>query len=171
MGNNKERIEALKTAIKLEEDGRAFYLKASEKAVQSFAKEMFKSLAEAENKHLKVVKTVYERLQKEGDWPKLVIPSGDQKTATVFPEEVGMSEEELSESVKVLDIAIGMEEESIKLYDGLTERAVDPFEKRFYIVLSNEERDHYLDLSDYRDYLQDPTGWFATREGFMLDGI
>ncbi|HHI30197.1 MAG TPA: hypothetical protein ENL17_00605 [Candidatus Methanoperedenaceae archaeon] len=169
--SNEERIQALKTAIKLEEDGKAFYLKASEKTTQSFAKDMFKSLAEAENKHIKVVKTVYERLKKERDWPKLVIPTGDPKTATVFPEELSMSEEELSESVKVLEIAIGMENESIKLYDGLTEKAVDPFEKRFYIVLSNEERDHYLDLSDYRDYLQDPTGWFATREGFMLDGI
>jgi len=168
---NKDRINALKTAIKLEEDGNAFYLKASEKITQNFAKEMFKSLADAEDKHLKVVNTIYERLKKGGKWQKLVIPMTDPKTVTVFPEELGMSEEELSESVNVLDIAIRMEEESIKLYDGLLEKAVDPFEKRFYIVLSNEEREHYLDLSDYRDYLQDPAGWFTTRESFMLDGI
>jgi len=168
---NKDRIKALKTAIKLEEDGKAFYLKASEKITQSFAKEMFKSLAEAEDKHFKIVKMIYERLKKEEEWPKLVIPTEDPKTATVFPEELGMSEEELSESVNVLDTAVRMEEKSIKLYDGLTEKAVGPFEKRFYTALSNEEREHYLDLSDYREYLQDPAGWFATREGFMLDGI
>ncbi|MDY6964662.1 MAG: ferritin family protein [Halobacteriota archaeon] len=166
-----ERLKALETAIKLEEDGKEFYIKASEKSTQPFSKDMFKSLAEAEDNHIQKAKEIYKKLKSDGEWPKLVTSSKDEvEVKSVFPKDLKMTKEELTETTYVLNIGIEMEEKSIKYYDELAEKAVDPFEKRYYIALSREERGHYLDLSDYKEYFSDPAGWFGVREGFRLDG-
>jgi rubrerythrin len=168
-----DRLKALEIAMKLEEDGTKFYMDASEKATSAFAKDMFTSLAKDEDVHLEKVKEIYKKLKEERAWPKVVTSIGDVvKTKAVFPEDakdLHMTEEDISESVKVLKIGIEMEEKSIKFYDELAEKATDPFEARFYLALVHEERGHYLSLWDYREYLEDPAGWFAMKEGFKLD--
>jgi len=170
---NEDRLKALEIAMKLEEDGKNFYMDASEKATNAFAKDMFKSLAEDEDVHLEKVKEIYEKLKEEREWPKVVTSIGDVvKTKAVFPTDVKdltMTEEDISESVRVLEIGIEMEEKSIKFYNELAEKATDPFEARFYLALVHEERGHYLSLWDYREYLEDPAGWFGMKEGFRLD--
>ena len=170
---NEERLKALEIAMKLEEDGKKFYMDASEKATSAFVKDMFRSLAKDEDVHLEKVKEIYKKLKEEREWPKVVTSIGDVvKTKAVFPTDVkdlNMTEEDISESVKVLKIGIEMEEKSIKFYDELAEKATDPFEARFYLALVHEERGHYLSLWDYREYLEDPAGWFGMKEGFRLD--
>jgi rubrerythrin len=166
-----ERLNALEIAMKLEEDGKKFYMDASEKATGTFAKDMFRSLATDEDVHLEKVKEIYKKLKEERTWPKVVTSIGDEvKIKTVFPEDVkDLTEEDSSESVKVLAIGIDMEEKSITFYNELAEKATDPFEARFYLALAHEERGHFLSLWDYREYLEDPAGWFGMKEGFRLD--
>jgi rubrerythrin len=169
-----ERLKALEIAMKLEEDGKKFYTDASEKAASSFAKDMFRSLAKDEDVHLTKVKEIYNKLKEERTWPKKVTTIGDVvKTKPVFPadaRDLNMTEEAISESVSVLNVGIEMEEKSLKFYNALAEKAIDPFEARFFIALAHEERGHYLTLWDYREYLEDPAGWFNVKEGFRLDG-
>ncbi len=169
-----ERLKALEIAMKLEEDGKKFYTDASEKATSTFAKDMFRSLAKDEDVHLGKVKEIYDKLKEERAWPKVVTSIGDVvKTKAVFPgdtKDLNMTEEEISESVKVLKMGMEMEEKSITFYNELAEKATDPFEVRFYLALAHEERGHYLSLWDYREYLVDPAGWFGMKEGFRLDG-
>ena len=171
---NEERLKALEIAMKLEEDGKKFYLDASEKATSTFAKDMFQSLAKDEEVHLEKVKEIYKKLKEEKEWPKVVTSIGDVvKTKALFPKDIkdrNMTEKDLSESVNVLKMGIEMEEKSIKFYNELAEKATDPFEIRFFIALAHEERGHYLSLWDYREYLEDPAGWFGMKEGFRLDG-
>jgi hypothetical protein len=119
------------------------------------------------------LKTIYKKLKEEKEWPKVVTFIGDVvKTKAVFPKDakdLDMREEDISESVKVLNIGIEMEEKSIKFYNELVEKATDPFEIGFFIALAHEERGHYFSLWDYREYLEDPAGWFDMKEGFGLD--
>ena len=166
-----ERLNTLEIAMKLEEDGKKFYMDAREKATSAFAKEMFGSLAKDEDVHLEKVKEIYKKLKEERKWPKVVTTIGDVvKTKAVFPKDVkDLTEEDISEGVKVLRIGIEMEEKSIMFYNELAEKATDPFEARFYLALAHEERGHYLSLWDYREYLEDPAGWFGMKEGFRLD--
>ena len=169
-----ERLKALEIAMKLEEDGKKFYVDASEKATSAFAKDMFRSLAKDEDVHLEKVKEIYQKLKEEREWPKVVTAIGDMvKTKAIFPKDakdLNMTGEDISNSVKVLKIGIEMEEKSIKFYNELAEKATDPFEVRFYLALAHEERGHYLTLWDSREYLEDPAGWFGMKEGFRLDG-
>ncbi|MDI6885167.1 MAG: ferritin family protein [archaeon] len=168
-----ERLKALEIAMKLEEEGKAFYIDASEKTTSSFARDMFRSLAQDEGEHLAKVEEIYNKLNEEKKWPKIVTSIGDVvKIKAIFPKDakdLKMSEEEISGSIKVLDIGIEMEEKSIKFYNDLAEKASDPFETRFFIALAHEERGHYLSLWDYREYLEDPASWFGMKEGFRLD--
>ncbi|MGB7533725.1 MAG: ferritin family protein [Halobacteriota archaeon] len=170
---DEERLKALEIAMKLEEDGKKFYMDASKKATSAFVKDMFRSLAKDEDVHLEKVKEIYKKLKEEREWPKVVTSIGDEvKTKAVFPKDVkdlNMTEEDISEGVKVLGIGIEMEEKSIMFYNELAEKATDPFEVRFYLALAHEERGHYLSLWDYREYLEDPAGWFGMKEGFRLD--
>ncbi|KAF5413304.1 MAG: hypothetical protein C5S38_06715 [Candidatus Methanophagaceae archaeon] len=117
------------------------------------------------------MKAVYKKLKEERAWPKVVTSIGEVvKTKAVFPEDVkDLTEEDISESVKVLGIGMELEEKSILFYNELAEKATDPFEARFYLALAHEERGHYLSLWDYREYLEDPAGWFGMKEGFRLD--
>lgn len=169
-----ERLKALELAMELEEDGKKFYTDASEKATSTFAKDMFGSLAKDEDVHLAKVQEIYDKLKKERAWPRRVTSVGDVvKIKAVFPtdaKDLDMTEEEISESVNVLKTGIEMEEKSIKFYNELADKAADPFEVRFFIALAHEERGHYLTLWDYREYLEDPAGWFSMKEGFRLDG-
>jgi len=168
-----ERLKALEIAMKREEDAKKFYLDASEKVTTAYAKDMFKSVAKEEEKHLTTVRAIYNRLKEERTWPKLVTAIGDVvKTKAAFPrelEELNMTKKDIEVSLGILKIGIEREEQSVKFYHELAEKASDPFETRFFIALEHEERGHYLSLWDYREYLEDPAGWFGMKEGFRLD--
>ena len=59
-------LEAFQAAMKFEEDGRAFFLAASEKTTEKFAKFILLDLAEAELDHIERVKEIYNALDKMG---------------------------------------------------------------------------------------------------------
>jgi rubrerythrin len=168
-----DRLKALEIAMKREEEAKKFYVDASEKVTNAFAQDMFKSFAKEEEKHFTMVKKVYDRLKEERAWPKLVTSIGDVvKTRAVSPkdlEELNKTKKDIEVSLGILNVGIAREEQSIKFYHELAEKASDPFETRFFIALEHEERGHYLSLWDYREYLMDPAGWFGMKEGFRLD--
>jgi hypothetical protein len=169
-----ERLKALEIAMKREGDALAFYFEASEKVTNAYAHDMFRSFAKEEEKHLEKVKEVYDKLKSERAWPKMITSIGDVvKTKAVFPkelEELNMTKKDLEVSLKILKMGIVREEQSVKFYHELAEKATDPFEARFFIALEHEERGHYLTLWDYREYLEDPAGWYSMKEGYRLDG-
>jgi hypothetical protein len=43
-------------------------------------------------------------------------------------------------------------------------RASNFFEKKFYLLLVNEETDHWLSILDSLEYLEDPQGYFHQKE-------
>lgn len=169
-----ERLKALEIAMERESDAKAFYLDASEKITNAYAQDMFRSFAKEEENHLEKVKEVYKKLKKDRTWPKMVTSIGDVVTnKAVFPKELAkldMAEKDIEVSLGVLNLGIEREEQSVKFYHELAEKATDPFETRFFVALEHEERGHYLTLWDYREFLEDPAGWYSMKEGFRLDG-
>jgi rubrerythrin len=169
-----ERLKSLEIAMEREEAAKMFYRDASEKVTNAYAQDMFKSFAKEEEKHLEKVDEVYKKLKAEKTWPKLITSIGDVvKTKAVFPKELAelkMAGKDLEVSLEILKLGIAREERSVKFYHELAEKATDPFESRFFIALEHEERGHYLTLWDFREYLEDPAGWYSMKEGFRLDG-
>ncbi len=65
-----ERADALKQALQMEIDGKAFYEQARDKASDNLTKGIFSSLIKAEEAHMRKIQQLHTALEKEGSWPK-----------------------------------------------------------------------------------------------------
>ncbi|MDP2798846.1 MAG: ferritin family protein [Deltaproteobacteria bacterium] len=168
-----EKITALKTAMQLEIDGEAYYLKAAEKSITPFAQKLFRQLATEERIHLKKIEEIYKALQKKGKLSeKLNLVRPSSAVQDIFKKATGKLKDKApaeSSDLDAVKTAMDMEEKSIALYDGLSKDARSSFTKRFFVLLSYEERGHYLALFDAYDYLTDPAAWLEKKEKIMLD--
>ncbi len=168
-----EKLTALKTAMQLEIDGEEYYTQAAEKSVTPFANKLFAQLAAEERTHLKRVEEIYNALEKKGKRPEnlnLIRPFSTIQD--IFKKATGKLKDKApteSSDLESIKIAMEMEEKSIALYDDLARNASSSFIKRFSILLSYEERGHYLALFDAYDYLVDPAAWLEKKEKIMLD--
>jgi rubrerythrin len=61
-------LEALQLALKMEGDGRQFFLEARDKATHPLAKETFQSLAEWELEHMRIIEQFHASLKDTGEW-------------------------------------------------------------------------------------------------------
>ncbi len=172
--NTKPGLVALKEAMQLEIDGERFYTEAARKTNHPHGKLLFERLAEEEKIHLKKVQEIYASLEKGQKWPAAPHLTRMDSTVQNIFKEVGVKLNKMvkgsASDLEAIKVAIDMEEKSINLYDGQSKKAEDPFEKRFFLMLSYEERGHYLALLDSYDYLTDPQGWLESKERRLLEG-
>ena len=92
---------------------------------------------------------------------------------TVFAE----ATEKLNSNIKVLATELGaiekamvMENKTYDFYTGRGQKAGYDVERDFYRSVAAEEREHYLVLLDYHEFLKNPAGWFVKKEHPSLDG-
>ncbi len=168
-------IKGLEMAMKMEADGRQFYLKAAEKSANSAGRQLFESLAKEEEEHAAHFKSIYERLKNRQNWDDEVASDVAPRSniKTIFSKALSdlnappMATASEKESVEK---AIDMEEQSYELYRERSEAATTELEKEFYQKLMSEERGHFLALNDYMEYLKDPSTWYTFKEHPTLDG-
>ena len=167
-------MEPLEIAINMENDGKEFYQKASEKAGDSLGKALFSRLAKEEDFHAAKAREIHDFLRR-GENPLVIEESLDkgEKLRSIFAEarnEIALKREVAPDELEAIQVALDMEEKSRKFYEEQSGAALTDFERRFFGALKQEEREHYLSLIDYREYLIDPTGWFTKSEHISLDG-
>jgi rubrerythrin len=170
----RKSFEGLQTAIKFEEDGRAFFLAANGKTEEKFGKSIFLSLADAELDHIERIKAISESLSNLGDWPNtpsLFSPRRPMKN--IFEqamEEIDRNVKPTTGELEAVKLGIQYEEKGLKLYTDLSNAAPHWLEKKFYTQLGNEERGHMLILKDVESYYADPVHWFSEKERSHWDG-
>ncbi len=171
---NIKGIEAIRTAIQMEIDGKEHYLKASRESSNELGKKLLQSLAEEEDHHRRKFEQIYKTIQIKNSWPAVDFqPDGGQKLRTIFAraiEKLESGAKPLDSELDAVQLAMAMENKSMDFYSNRSEKAADNDEKEFYKLLSFEEREHHLILLDYFDYLKDPAGWFVRKEHPSLDG-
>ena len=110
------RMEALREALKMEEDGKAFYKKAMEKANSKLAKEIFQSLISAEEKHVKRISELYRALEQTGQWPDAVLTRNHAETLpNIFAAAMANIQEKVpgtATDIDALKMAAKLEEQS-----------------------------------------------------------
>lgn len=162
---------ALKLAIQMEEEGKTFYLQSAARVKSTLARKIFEELAVQEDHHIVMIKKIYGELK--GDQPfKQWMSSahGAGRLEKIFQESLQDKARASEDDLAALQFGLGIEEKSITYYEKLAAEAENPFEKRFYLALSYEERGHYLRITDAMEYLKDPVGWFYISERDMVDG-
>jgi rubrerythrin len=158
--------EAFEMAIRIEENGARFYRTASELRSDSQNREMLEKLSTMEDHH----KLTFEQMRED--------LSEADKTATVFDPE-NESSKYLSamadahggegspaavnsltgkESItEIIDIAIGLEKESILFYIGLKDMIPPRYGRDKIENIIKEERKHIIQLNAVRTSLQNNT--------------
>ena len=171
---------AIKAAIKLEEDGRAFYLEAAGKSTNVQAKKTFESLAADETKHIEWIK---EQTAGAGPRHELCAPTAGVLDAAaanrelyvrlkgifadVSPEAATASADE---DIKAIDTAIGMEDKSVEAYTDWAENGPSDAIRKLGSMLVGIEKFHRQVLENAKEYLTSPGDWFMQEEGWSFDG-
>ena len=174
MPANVTTIDALKVALKIEDDGRRFYRQAARKSENNLTKQLFTNLADQELVHKQIFQKIYHAVVGGEEFPELVLPVGEAKKARgIFAEamkEIGIAIKPSLSEQEAVKIAMEKEIKSRDFYIGHAQEIQNPVEKKFYDNLAGEEQGHYLLLNDYNEYLINPAGYFVMKERHSLDG-
>jgi len=166
-------LEALKTAIDIEKDGKECYLTAVQKSDNEAGRKLLHSLALEEDTHLQKLEEIYHSIQKKMGWPAVAFqPDKGKKLRELLIETckaTGVNVKGGVTEVDAINTAIGKEKESYDFYKRQNKNATYENERAFYEAVAAEEREHELILVHYYEYLTDPVDWFTRVERHSLD--
>ena len=167
-------LKALQIAIRMETDGKEYYLKASQESSNELGKKLLESLASEEDTHRQKFEEIYSAIRSEKAWPETDFqPDGGKRLRTIFAratKEIGSSIKSLATQLDAIQTAMDLENKAYDFYKSQGRNATYDAERDFYEILAAEEREHHLILLDYYEYLKDPAGWFVSKEHPSLDG-
>jgi rubrerythrin len=171
-----EAWKILETAMKIEQDGEAFYNEAAAGTQDPRGKKLFQTLARDEVMHYETLRTVYESLRQEKGWPAVEAVEKDLgKVDTphpIFPRpEGGQAAEASTHELEALERGIKAEKDSIELYSrGLKESEGNETARYLYSHLVEQEESHLAILQGELDYLRGTGFWFDIFE-VDLEGL
>jgi len=172
----KKDLEILEAAIKLEEDGRVFYLKASRQAKNIPAKRLLASLADEELKHIERISEIHEGLRAQKDWSDFKKPISRQAKASMklifksLSKSEGRHLKADPSNLEAIKLAMKKEKLSFNFYDEQAKATRVAIAKIFYNRLKAEEEIHYDLLEEAYSFLSDTAGWFVKEEGRVMEG-
>jgi rubrerythrin len=166
--------EVLSAAIKFEEDGRNLYLECIKKTGHPWGKSLFQSLADDELKHIERLKEVFNTLAVSQKYAEETMPlAAEKQWKNIFEKAKSKIDKVVKASttdIEALKMGMDFEERGIKYYQKLSEESKNQLEKKFYQILAQEEKSHFLILKDSHELLTDPSSWFEKTEKIGLDG-
>lgn len=167
-------VKALQTALKMEIDGKKFYLKASRNSKNPLGKELLSKLAAEEDVHRLVFQQIYDTLKAKKGWPDVKYTGdGGRGLRTIIAEALeNMDKNTKPIAAELDDVMIAMDFEN-KTYDFYKERsAITTYEaeKQLYESIAMQESEHHRVLQDYYEFLKDPAQWYVKIEHTSVDG-
>jgi len=170
-----ERLfQVTQTAIQMEIDGKAFYLKAAETSGNVLGAKLFKQLAAEEDIHRQVFENIARAIRAQQGWGNVEFEADHSaRLKTIFAAAVGDPGTRVRVARTELDAvqtAIGMENKSYDLYKEAGQEATSGPEKELLERLAAEEAGHRSTLTDYYEYLSDPASYFQAKEHHSLNG-
>ncbi|MBT4511908.1 MAG: ferritin family protein [Chloroflexi bacterium] len=173
MEEAEKALEILRSAMKMEKDGREFYLKSAENSQSDIARNLFEVLAKEEIVHQEVIGEIYEALKSGNQWPDVKItPVHDKNAENIFSAALKDPQQQTAatDDLEAVGIALKMEERAYRLYSDRAKESTYPAEENFYKALAIEEQSHIMSLRDTEEYLTDTEGWFMKKQHITLDG-
>ena len=162
MQQNTVALQALRQAMRLEEDGYEFYTEAAERTADPRGREMFLSLADDEELHLRTVQDQYEALSSGKGWLSFSDEEMDIELVglgePLFPPEKEAVSPEASD-IDALLFALQIENESYEFYGKAAAETADPAGKAMYQYLADQERTHFDILMLNYEHLTSTGSW------------
>ena len=166
-------LQALKDAVRMELEGRQFYLEAAKKVQNSGVRQILEYLAESEKYHIEKFNEIYRDLEKDPAWTESMAafnPPRHEPYICVLAMAQADQETGGKDDLQALRTGIQMEDCSIDYYTKLARESKNPLARRFFMSVAHEERGHYLTLMDMHNYLTQPEDWFYVKQMSNVDG-
>ena len=167
-------IGALQTALRMEIDGKEFYLKASQASKNKLGKELLKKLAAEEDIHRGLFQNIYNTIKSKQGWPDVKYkPDGGQQLRTIFTkalEDMDKDTKSIPAELDAIKTAMDMENKTYDFYKSRSKQAGYDAEKQLYEDIAVQESEHHRVLLDYYEFLTNPAGWFIQKEHTSVDG-
>ena len=161
------------TALEMEKKGKDFYQSAADECSAKVGQEIFSMLRDDEVRHMERIREIEKALdQGSGLEAACTLQESASDPGQVFRELAGkvQAEKPCDSTVKALSAGIDFELALVKFYEDALEKASEDLERQFLKRMVNEEKAHFILLSDMQDYYQDPEGWYMQQERAGLNG-
>jgi len=162
-------IEAIRMAIQLEKDGRAFFEEAAQKTSSKLGKKMFETLAKDEIDHLHTFQKMFDAITGTCDWQEMAQQYSPKiGKVPVFEEAIEKKAGVNPSELDALRTAMDNERKAIDFFSKVAEETEDPLAKKIFTKIREEEEYHYDLLQAQHDYLAKSGFWFDIGE-FRMD--
>lgn len=154
-------LRALRQAQALEEEGRAFYRKASQEAADPKTRQALADLARDEEDHLRMISYQLEAFRRGQGWSsQLAVPAIDLK-APLFPQgqDLKRALRQDTTDLQALSFGLDIETRSYALYTQAAAESAVPEARAMYTFLASAERAHFETLMMRYEALAGPVGW------------
>ncbi len=157
-----EEMEAIKKAIQMEKDGRAFYLKAAAQTSSEMGVSIFESLAADELMHLDTFQKIFENTVGKNEWEELVNTSKKYANLTVFPKDLNSAKGGSPDTneLDALSIAMDAEKHAVDFYGGILKETEDPMVRDILEEIIQQEKNHYMLLNEEFTHLSSTGHWY-----------
>jgi rubrerythrin len=167
-------LAGLKTAIKMEIDGKEFYTRSSSTSKNELGKKLFEQLAKEEDIHRKDFEAIYKKISAHKDWPVIKVSRDRIKgLRTVFNEAMDATAKDtraITTELTAVETAMDIENKTFDFYKSRSGLAAYSGEKEFYEAIAAQEKDHHRVLLDYFEFLNDPAAYYVQKEHSSVDG-
>jgi rubrerythrin len=174
-GEQDTTLGALQTSIKMEIDGKEFYLKASQVSQNELGRKLLEKLAGEEDIHRQVFENIFKNIGAQKSWPEKVTYHGDggRNIRTVFAralETMNQDVKAITTELDAIQTAMAMENKTYDFYKKRSGQSHYNAEKQFYEEVAMQEEEHHRVLLDYYEFLKNPAAWFVQKERQSVDG-
>lgn len=157
-------LEILAEAIKAEQDGIEFYLKAAETTEDKKGQDAFRQLAGDEKNHLQLLQKQYKSLKEEGKWTRFpeIRKIMSDLDSPLFPKGKEAFEKTVTQKSGEIDavlFGLEIENKSFEIYKGSASGTSDTAGKDMFEFLAGEEREHFNLLMMRYQYLTGHPGY------------
>ena len=155
--------DAIKTAIQMEKDGHAFYLKAAAQTTNEMGRTVFESLAADELVHLDTFKKIFQGEINAVEWETLVKSNMKYGNLSIFPKDLKAMKNANPNSDEMDALRMGMdsEKEAIDYYTSLMNSIPDAKIKKIIIEIIDQEKNHYRILQQEFSHLSSTGLWYS----------
>ncbi len=151
-------------AMKMEQDGRAYYLENAEKTTVTELKKILVELAEDEQRHYDIIKAL--RDDQSTDFADFETSTILTTARNVF-ENLRAEEKDLSQksgAKAIWEEARDVEKKAEEFYRGKAKEVSDERQKRVLNLIADEEHRHWLTMENVIQYLERPQQRLADAE-------
>jgi rubrerythrin len=167
---NNQVVNAIREAIKLEINGKAFFESATEMTHNELGKKMFRKLAQDEMRHLDSFSQLFNVMIGREDWKKFVNKEELKGQSSIIEELVSrMKKGERAGELEAISIGMELERKAIDFFEKSAKETTDPQAKEIFDNICEEEALHYDLLQAQYDSVTNSGFWLDVAE-FRMDG-